>query len=125
MNAPPQALRKLPVLVDLSLYGLDQGSRTALRTSIVDNARGAFTRFGAGVEGVSVSVSRTAQLGEGELWAVLVDVTLAGSAARTVRSYAYARRPHTALESALLDAWSDVDALLRAQPTPEPACNVA
>ena len=125
MNAPPQAPRTLPVLVDLALYGLDQGSRAALRTSIVDNARRAFARFGDAVESVAVSVSRTSQLGEGEVWAVLVDVALAGSAARTVRSYAYSRRPHTALESALLDAWSDVDSLLRAHPTPEPACAVA
>ncbi len=121
MNAPTPAPRSLSVLVDLILYGLDQGSRAALRASIVDNTRRAFARFGDGVASVAVSVSRTHQSGDDEVWAVLVDVALSGPPPRTVRSHAYARRPHTALENALLDAWSETDASLRAQPTPEPA----
>lgn len=125
MNAPTPLPRSLPVVVDLALYGLDQASRAALRASVVVNARRAFEGFGDGVESVAVSVTRSSQHGEGELWAVIVEVVLAGSAGRIVRSHAYARRPHTALEGALLDAWGDVHALLRAHPTPEPARAIA
>ncbi len=118
MTRPARADDKLPIAIELNLFGLDQGTRSALNASIAANARRAFAPFGDAVRSVSVGVTRALYPLEGEVWEVTVDVTFEGSAPRTVHARSAARRPHVALEEAMLDAWTETNALASAAPAP-------
>ena len=115
----------LPVDIELTLTGLDLSSRNALHASIAGNARRAFSRLGPGVKRVRVNVTRALRRQEGEVWEVAVGVSLLSDRDRRVHTRSAAGRPHVALETALLNALSESDLLLRSHPIPEPARAVA
>lgn len=124
MTERTRAPATLPILIELNLFGLDQGTRSALSASIAANARRAFSPFGDAVRSVTVGVTRALRPGEGEVWEVTVDLCLEGASARTVHTRSAARRPHVALEEALLDAWCETDVLVR-EPAPDASRAVA
>ncbi|MFO0610153.1 MAG: hypothetical protein U0324_43740 [Polyangiales bacterium] len=114
----------LPVDIELTLTGLDLASRNALHASVAANARRAFSRLGEPVKRVRVHVTRVVRPGSAEAWEVAVGVTLDRGFEQRVHARSAAARPHVALESALLSAWSEC-ALLLEGPLPEPARAVA
>lgn len=120
-NAPHSAL---PVEIELTLTGLDLASRNALHAGVAANARRAFTRLGEPVKRVRVHVTRVLRHGAGEAWEVAVGVSLDLGHEQRVHARSAAGRPHVALETALLSAWSE-SAVLLSGPLPEPARAVA
>jgi hypothetical protein len=96
----------MEVCVQLELFNMEASARAALEKFCDEQVRRALQRDHGAVARATVTVRRDARRGVGERWTAQVELRLARHAAAVVRVDAENRRPHRAVEDAVVLAWS-------------------